>query len=235
MNRKQKKKDFELKDLLNVDNLCISMDSTWKAVFDTSILFVIGYSCATSVFNVSFDVQVKGFLIILDDIVTFFFALDLIFNCFMEYKDEETFVKVRDIKKITIRYAKSGWMLVDFLATFPFNLFFEDAVYTRMIRLSRLSKMVAILDVSRVQRMIKSYFDKSTRADRIQTQFILIYNYKIMRLIIIVFMITYLIGSFWWLIVKNVNTTEDIDAGNTFIRNWALDEIYWFPDPHSLC
>ena len=91
----------------------------------------------------------------------------------MEYKDEETFVKVRDIKKIAIRYAKSGWMLVDFLATFPFNLLFEDAVYTRMIRLSRLSKMVAILDVSRVQRMVKSYFDKSTRADRIQTQFIL--------------------------------------------------------------
>ena len=153
----------------------------------------------------------------------------------MEYKDEETFVKVRDIKKIAIRYAKSGWMLVDFLATFPFNLLFEDAVYTRMIRLSRLSKMVAILDVSRVQRMVKSYFDKSTRADRIQTQFILIYNYKIFRLIIIVFMITYLIGSFWWLIVKNVNNIEDVDAGNTFIRTWALDEIYWFDDPHKLC
>jgi len=153
----------------------------------------------------------------------------------MEYKDEETFAKVRDIKKIAIRYAKSGWMLIDFLATFPFNLLFEDAVYTRMIRLSRLSKMVAILDVSRVQRMVKSYFDKSTRADRIQTQFILIYNYKIFRLIIIVFMITYLIGSFWWLIVKNVNNIEDINAGNTFIRNWALDEIYWYDDPHFLC
>ena len=48
-------------------------------------------------------------------------------------------------------------------------------------------------------------------------------------------MITYLIGSFWWLIVKNVNNIEDIDAGNTFIRNWALDEIYWYEDPHFLC
>lgn len=211
------------------------MDSTWKAVFDTSILVVIGYSCATSVFNVSFDVKTHGFLAILDDVVTFCFALDLIFNCFTEYKDEETFVKIRDIKKITIKYAKSGWMLIDFLATFPFNLLFEDAVYTRMIRLSRLSKMVAILDVSRVQRMVKNYFDKSTRADRIQTQFILIYNYKIFRLIIIVFMITYLIGSFWWLIVKNVNNIEDIDAGNTFIRNWDLDEIYWYNNSHPLC
>lgn len=64
--------------------------------------------------------------------------------------DDETFLKVRNIKQITIRYAKSGWMIVDFTATFPFDLFFEDAVYTRMIRITRLSKMVAILDVGRV-------------------------------------------------------------------------------------
>ena len=53
------------------------------------------------------------------------------------------------------------------LGTRLWNLFFEDAVYTRMIRLTRLSKMVAILDVSRVQRLVKSYFDNSTRTDRI--------------------------------------------------------------------
>lgn len=61
------------------------------------------------------------------------------------------------------------------------------------------------------------------------------YSYKIFRLIIIVFMITYLIGSFWWLIIKNINNEEDIDNSNTFITSWKLDEIYWVADHHELC
>lgn len=61
------------------------------------------------------------------------------------------------------------------------------------------------------------------------------YSYKIFRLIIIVFMITYLIGSFWWLIIKNINNEEDIDNSNTFITSWKLDEIYWVADHHDLC
>ena len=61
------------------------------------------------------------------------------------------------------------------------------------------------------------------------------YSYKIFRLIIIVFMITYLIGSFWWLIIKNVNNEVDIDNHNTFITNWGLDEIYWYAGHHDLC
>ena len=61
------------------------------------------------------------------------------------------------------------------------------------------------------------------------------YSYKIFRLIIIVFMITYLIGSFWWLIIKNINYDDDIDKSNTFITNWNLDELYWYDDHHDLC
>jgi len=48
-------------------------------------------------------------------------------------------------------------------------------------------------------------------------------------------MITYLIGSFWWLIIKNINYDGDIDNSNTFITNWTLDELYWYDDHHDLC
>ena len=58
-------------------------------------------------------------------------------------------------------------MLLDFLATFPFDIVFNaQAQYTRMIRLMRLSKLLAILDTSRFKRVIKSYYENSTRADR---------------------------------------------------------------------
>lgn len=56
LDKTKQKKDFQLKDLMKLENFVISMNSTWKTFFDTSILVVIGYSCATSVFYVSFDV-----------------------------------------------------------------------------------------------------------------------------------------------------------------------------------
>jgi hypothetical protein len=79
-------------------------------------------------------------------------------------------VIVRDHRKIIIRYFKSGQMILDFFATFPFDMIFgEDVIFTRLIRLTRLSKLMAIFDISRMKRIIKSYYENSTRSDRLQS------------------------------------------------------------------
>lgn len=49
------------------------------------------------------------------------------------------------------------------------------------------------------------------------------YSYKIFRLIIIVFMITYIIACFWWLLVRYVNNKTDVENRNTFITANDLD------------
>lgn len=59
-------------------------------------------------------------------------------------------------------------MFLDFMATFPFDFFIDAGIYTRLIRLLRLTKLVKLLDIGRIKRLVKAYFDKSTRADRIQ-------------------------------------------------------------------
>ena len=75
---------------------------------------------------------------------------------------------------------------MDFIATFPFDAVFKaDVIYTRLIRLTRLSKLIAMLDTSRINRIIKSYFENSTRADRLQSQYMFMYTYKIFRLVVI--------------------------------------------------
>ena len=86
--------------------------------------------------------------------------------------------------------------------------------------------MVKLLDIGRIKRLVKSYYDQSTRADRIQAQYMMMYSYKIFRLIIIVFMITYIIACFWWFLVQNINTQEDIENMNTFITTNLLDEVF---------
>ena len=157
----------KLRDLLKLEYLIISMNNWWKASFDNAILIVIGYTCFTTVFFVSFDAEKSNALVNIDHLVTAFFMLDFCFNFVCEYQDKETFQKIRDHKKIAIRYFKSGWMVLDFVATFPFDIVFNaQTQYTRMIRLMRLSKLMAILDTSRIKRIIKSYYENSTRADR---------------------------------------------------------------------
>jgi len=117
-------------------------------------------------------------------------------------------------------------MVLDFMATFPFDVFLDAGIYTKLIRLLRLTKLVRLLDIGRIKRIVKAYFDKSTRADRIQAQYMVMYSYKIFRLIIIVFMITYIIACFWWLLCRYVNNEKDTDNGNTFIISNELDEIF---------
>lgn len=201
-----KDKKVSLRDCLKAENFIIGMSSQWKAVFDTSVLIVIGYSCFTTVLYISFELDTGPFLKFVDNVVLACFALDFVFNFFQEYQDKETFARVRNHKKLAIRYFKSGWMFLDFIATFPFEYLFGQGQFAKLIRLARLTKLVKLLDIGRIKRLVKSYFDQSTRSDRIQAQYMVMYSYKIFRLIIIVFMITYIIACFWWFLVRHINT-----------------------------
>ena len=117
-------------------------------------------------------------------------------------------------------------MVLDFVATFPFEYIIDGGTVTRLIRLARLTKLVKLLDIGRIKRLVKAYFDQSTRADRIQAQYMFMYSYRIFRLIIIVLLITYLIACFWWLLVRFINTEEDELYRKTFIKGFDLDQIF---------
>ena len=113
--------------------------------------------------------------------VLVFFSIDLIFSilCYLlifftfldfvvEYQDQETFLAVRDHKKIARRYIYSGWFFIDFAATFPLNyVTASNVLWIRLFRLFRLPKLIKILDLSRFNRLLRSLFESSTRHDRI--------------------------------------------------------------------
>jgi hypothetical protein len=66
------------------------MNSQWKAVFDTSILIVIGYSCFTTVLYISFALDESKIILIINTIVMCSFAMDFVFKFFEEYLDQES-------------------------------------------------------------------------------------------------------------------------------------------------
>ena len=88
-------------------------------------MLVIGYSCFTTVYYVAFNAEYPSTIRKVDYGVTAIFFLDFIFNMMTEYIDKDTYQKVRDHKSIASRYFKSGWMIIDFVATFPFDLAFN--------------------------------------------------------------------------------------------------------------
>lgn len=85
---------------------------------------------------------------------------------------------------------------------------------------------MGVLDISKFKRMVKAYFDNSTRSDRMQQQYIVMYTIKIMRLIIVVFIITYIVGCVWFFAVRYINSEEDIKSRDTFITSNNFDKMF---------
>ena len=69
---------------------------------------------------------------------------------FCEYQDPDTNLKVRKIKDITKQYFWSMWLILDFVATFPFDkVAGPDIMATKLIRLLRLTKLFKLLDANK--------------------------------------------------------------------------------------
>lgn len=64
------------------------------------MLFTVTYSIFYSLLYVSFEPEVTKEIETLNTVATCIFILDLLFNFLLEYEDQETFLYVRDHKKI---------------------------------------------------------------------------------------------------------------------------------------
>lgn len=70
---------------------------------------------------------------------------------------------IRSHRLIAKRYIMSGWFFIDFAATFPFSNMAggngNNAKWSQLARLFRLPKLIRLLDLSRFNRVLKSFFD----------------------------------------------------------------------------
>jgi len=69
---------------------------------------------------------------------------------------------ITDLKLIALNYLK-GWFFIDAVSIFPFQIFFDDpenGMFTKLIRLARLPRLLKLFDVNRVSQTIKSFSSK---------------------------------------------------------------------------
>lgn len=95
----------------------------------------------------------------------------------------------------------------------------------KLLRLFRLPRVLKLIDVMRFSKMIKSILENLQREERIVAVYMFMYVYRIFRLVIIAFFITYFIGCFWYMISDNLNSEYDVKNRRTFVTYFDLDGI----------
>lgn len=92
------------------------------------------------------------------------FLLDFIFCFCQQYKDEETYTVVTNIKQIAIHYVK-GSCLFDLIAIIPFDQFLQGPKMRllRLLKLLRVPRLFELLNVERIKHMITDYYNKRLR------------------------------------------------------------------------
>ena len=160
-----------LRTITRAENYVIQENNRLKIAFNGLVGFVTVISIFYNMVLICFDVDQENALNILDNTITAIFLLDFILNLTTEYEDLEDFTMIREHKKIITRYFKSGWMVIDFLASFPLDFFFggqsqNSSGVLKLLRLARLPKVVSVLNESRVKKVINKIFENSDRQDK---------------------------------------------------------------------
>ncbi|XP_020261938.1 potassium channel AKT2 isoform X2 [Asparagus officinalis] len=96
------------------------LDSRYRC-WESFMVVLVAYSAWVYPFEVAFlSAAPKGGLCIFDNVVNFFFAVDIALTFFVAYIDSRTQLLVQDQRKIAVRYL-STWFIMDVASTIPFE------------------------------------------------------------------------------------------------------------------
>ncbi|KAM7256506.1 hypothetical protein ACFE04_012247 [Oxalis oulophora] len=121
------------------------------------LVILVIYSAWICPFEFAFLAEKKDALLIIDNIVNGFFAIDIILTFFVAYLDNQSYLLVDDPKKIALRYMTS-WFIFDVCSTVPLQsitllsahhgseLGFRFLNMLRLWRLRRVSSLFARLE-----------------------------------------------------------------------------------------
>jgi hypothetical protein len=191
------------------------------------MLFVIGYSCFTSAYFLTFKMTTDYWLLRIEDATYCLFGLDLFFNFFRLYQngDDEW---VRNHRSIAKRYI-SRTFIPDVISTFPFYLLPDTELNLKLVRLFRLTRIYRIFNIVRFLKIGQVISRKWTRTQRVALKFTCKNIYSVFKMILIFIMITYFNACAFFYFSKYYNSAIDVADGNTFVQTYGFDKEEWLP------
>lgn len=98
------------------------------------------------------------------------------------------------------------WFIIDLLSIFPFQFFFRDEKSSKALKLTRLARLPRLgklIDVHKIKKLLKSFQGDTNDDKQILKQYIILYAYKVFRLILLAITITYFLGCIWFFISED--------------------------------
>jgi hypothetical protein len=129
--------------------VCVSLRS-WELF----LIVLVVYSAWICPFELAFLRDLPSKLLLVENIVDIFFAIDIVLTFFVAYVDSKTHLLVDDRKRIAMRYL-STWFIFDVCSTAPFqpiillfthkgnDIAFKVLNLLRLWRLHRVSSLFA--------------------------------------------------------------------------------------------
>jgi hypothetical protein len=104
----------------------IRQSDPWRVRWDLLVMFCAVYNCIIVPYEIAFmHEEESNELLFVSVVIDVVFTFDIIFNFRTTFIDTVTGDEVTDPHKISHHYIKSGHLLLDILATLPFDHLFE--------------------------------------------------------------------------------------------------------------
>ena len=193
------------------ERLLISYDSKIKSIFDIIVLIMVNISSIIILYDFCFVETDKDYNNLFTNkplyyVIEALFIIFIILQFFQEYQDPVTLLIIKDFKQIALKYVRS-WFIIDLLSIIPFELFIKssdtDLKYLKIIRFLRLPKFIQTIDVKRFDNLATSFLtkdEKNNASQRLMAIFNVRYFFKIIRLMIMASILSYVLGCIWYLI-----------------------------------
>ncbi|ETL38808.1 hypothetical protein L916_09693 [Phytophthora nicotianae] len=197
--------------------------ATWKVRWDLWIGFIIAYSVVLIPYRIGFGIELAGWEQVMNYCFDSSFAVDVIFNFFTGYYDED--VLVYELRRIRHRYLRS-WFLFDVASTVPLDQFLQvvttassSLLTLKLIRVFRLFRLLKLMRLLRLKRTMEAVQVDALNAHVLQT---------IKSLLTIIFII-HLVACGWYMFYTwdptGKNWVTNIEPEG--FKNPYLVSFYW--------
>ena len=164
----------------------------------------------------------------LEVIIEVIFLLDMGTKFLVEYREESTYHQVRDIAQISVRYIKNEF-IYDLIPLVPLHTFFtfKFSHLLYILKCIRMLKTFQLLDTGRFMKHVKKYYEiqllkvcedpalaenRDLDQNKIMRIIMISYIFKIFKLVILIFQVSYFLGIFFYIYCDVTRQFESEDV-----------------------
>ena len=214
----------KLRLLKNYKYFIILPDDPFKTRWDLFIAMLLIFTSISTPYRIAYyDVDELSWVII-DSLVDFSFAIDIVLNFFMAFYDSSDDI-VDKRSTIACNYLRF-WFYIDVVSIIPFNQILQTSDYSSLVRIARLPKLYRLFKIFKIFRLMKVVRERNNLIKYVNDLFRLNAGFERFIFFIILSLIFCHISSCFWVMISsfdgNSPDTWMVRNGYNDLPNYAI-------------